>query len=158
MPVDTKLIFGLRTSEDVTLTVTGQPGPQAPDLLITTSGQEKDTEIAYSAGAWIAPLTAGDYVVRMEAPGDLWFESGVSFTLSAVSTIVIYDAAASPKPMGWTATTGAVDPKDPWPPPLAAEPLPNPTWLGETLQVLSDNVSISRGPRSSHTLPRNTAR
>jgi hypothetical protein len=157
MPIDTKLIFGLRTSEDVTLTVTGQPGPQAPDLLITRSGQEKDTVIEYSDGAWIATLTSGDYVVRMEAPGDLWFESGVSFTLSAASTIVSYDAAVSSKPMGWIATTSAVDPKNPWPPPLAAELLPNQMWLGETLQVLSDNVSIARRPPDIQ-LPRNTAR
>lgn len=159
MSVDTKLIFGLRTSEDVTLTVTGQPGAQAPDLLIKTSGQVNDAVIPYGDGAWTATLTAGDHIVRMEAPGDSWFDGEVKFTLSSASTIVIHGAAGSPKPIGWVATAGAVnDPKNPWPPPLAAKPLPNQVWLSETLQVLNEDLSVARMSPDLPTRPRKTAR
>jgi len=159
MPVDTKLIFGLRTSEDVTLTVTGQPGARAPDLLIKTSGQAKDTVIAYDNGAWTAALTAGEHVVRVEASGDSWFQGEVKFTLSSASTIVIYDTAASPQPMAWLATTGAVnDAKNPWPPPVAAEPLSNQAWLSGTLQALNKELSVSRTFPDLPSSPRKTAR
>jgi len=159
MPVDTKLIFGLRTSESITLTVTGQPGGQAPDLQIKTNGQAKDTVIAYGNGAWAAQLAAGDHVVRMTASGDSWFDGEVRFTLSSASTIVIHTTGASSQPMAWLATTGAVDdPKNPWPPPVAAEPLSNQAWLSETLQALNKELSVARTSPDLHSLPRKTAR
>lgn len=162
MPVDTKLIFGLRTSEDVTLTVTGQPGPRAPDLQIKTDGQAEDTVIGYGNGGWTAKLAAGDHVVRMTASGDSWFDGEVRFTLSSASTIVIYATRASSQPMAWLATTGVVgavnDPKNPWPPPVAAEPLSNQTWLSQTLQALNKELSVARTSPDPHSPPRKTAR
>lgn len=157
MQVDTKLIFGLRTNEDVTLTVTGQPGSRAPDLQIKTDGQAEDTVIVYGNGAWTTKLAAGDHVVRMPAPGDSWFDGEVRFTLSSASTIVIYAIRASSQPMAWLATTGAVnDPKNPWPPPLAAVPLPDQAWLSETLQALNKEVSVARTSPERHAPPRGT--
>jgi hypothetical protein len=159
MSVDTKLIFGLRTSEDVTLTVTGQPRVQAPDLQIKTNGQAKDTVIAYSNGAWTTTLTAGDHVVRMAASRDSWFDGQVRFTLSSASMIVVLATGVSPPPMAWFATTGAVDdPKDPWPPPAAAEPLSNQAWLSETLQALNNEISVTRTFPDLGSLPHKTAR
>jgi hypothetical protein len=155
MRIDTKLIFGLRTTEPVTLTLSGQPGPLPPDLLIKTSGQVKDTVIPYASGAWTAELAAGDHVVWLQAPGDCWFDGPVSFTLSSASTIVVH--AASSSPMAWRTTAGVNDPKNPWPPPLAAEPLSDQTWLGQTVQELSAQVSVERTPLASVSLPRKTA-
>jgi hypothetical protein len=143
MPV-TKLIFGLRTDEEVTLTVTGHPKDPAPDLLITTHGQTQDAVIAYDNGAWTATLPAGDYVVRME-PGDHWFEGEVKFTLSAASMIVIHGDEASPKPMAWRDMVGAVNnPKNPWPPPRISEALPDQAWFSETLAYLNSQISLAR--------------
>jgi hypothetical protein len=154
-----KLIFGLRTSEEVTLTVTGQPGPRAPDLQIKTIGQAKDTVIAYGNGAWIATLTAGDHAVWMAASDDSWFDGEVRFTLSSASAIVIHATGTSPQPMAWLASTGAVDdPKNPWPPPVAAEPLSDQAWLSGTLQDLKKGLSLLRMSPDFRSLPRKTAR
>ena len=159
MTIDTKLIFGLRTSEDITLTVTGQPGAQAPDLQIKTNGQAEDTVITYGNGAWTTKLAPGDHVVRMAAARDSWFDGEVTFTLSSASTIVVYAAGASSQPMAWLATTGAVnDPKNPWPPPVAAEPLSNQVWLSATLQALNKDLSVARTFPDPHSPSRKTAR
>jgi hypothetical protein len=158
MPIDAKFVFGLRASEIVTLTITGQPGAQPPDLRIRTYGQANDAVIAYRDGAWTTSVTAGDHVVWMEAPDERWFDGEVRFTLSASSTIVSYGGAASPKLLAWPAVSGAVrDPKYPGPPPLAAAPLPDQTWLGATLLALKQQLSVARSadPRS---LPSMTAR
>jgi hypothetical protein len=156
MPV-TKLIFGLRTDEEVTLTVTGHPKEPAPDLLITTNGQAKDAVIAYDNAAWTATLPAGDHVIRME-PGERWFDGEVSFTLSATSMIVIHGDEASPKPMAWHATIGAVNnPKNPWPPPRISEALPDQAWFSETLEYRNSQISLARSSPDLQSLLHHTA-
>jgi hypothetical protein len=159
MPV-TKLIFGLRTSQVVTLKATGQPRPPAPDLLVTTSGQPDDAVIAYGEDAWTATLPPGDHIVRLETPGDSWFDGNVAFTLSAASLIVIHGDAASPKPMAWLGTNSVSNPKNPWPAPFASEPLPNQAWFSQKLQAL--NAALSATPERNapdlQSLKRETAR
>jgi hypothetical protein len=149
MKIATKLIFGIRTSGSVSLSVTvdGQLPAQPPEVLITTCGQQ-DAVISCSNNMWVATLAAGDHVVRMPAPGDSWFDGPVTFTLSAPARIVIPGATASSPPLTWTGTVGTADTKNPWPPPLAgtldADSLSDPTWLGTTLTTLGTQVSVDR--------------
>jgi hypothetical protein len=133
-----KLLFGLRTSETVTITVTGSPGPQAPDLRISTQGSPNDAVAPYTSGAWTATVSPGDHVVRMEAPGELWFAGEIQFALSVPATIVGYGNATAPQPMAWASASGsfADDPKYPVPPPLAAVALVEQDWLSQTLLAL----------------------
>jgi hypothetical protein len=154
-----KLLFGLRTSEVITVTVTGSPGPQAPDLQITTRGLPNDAVVSYASGAWTATISPGDHVVRMEVPGELWFAGGVHFALSAPATIVGYGDASSPRPTAWVSAAGAIDdPKDPLPPPLAASAvaLADQDWLNQTLQALVPTDLKSAPPL--RTLQHKTAR
>lgn len=147
MATQTKLIFGIRTSEPVSLTLTadGPLSQQPPDLLIKTS--EQQIAIPCSNNAWVTTLGAGDHIAYMPAPGDRWFDAPLTFTLSAPATIVSCTGAAK-EPLTWTATAGtAGDPKDPWPPPLASSdtaPLANPAWLGSTLTTMKSQVSLDR--------------
>lgn len=145
MPVDAKFIFGVRTSETVTLTLTGHPGAIVPDLLIKTRGKVNDAVIGYDSGAWTATLVAGDYIVWMAVPEGGWFEGDVQFTLSTASTIVSYGDSTWSKLVAWLATSGAVrDPKYPPPPPLAAVPLTDQAWFSESLQTLKGTLSLVR--------------
>ena len=147
MATQTKLIFGIRTSEPVSLTLTADAplSRKPPDLLIKTSKQE--IAIPYSNNAWVTTLDAGDHIAYMPAPGDSWFETPLTFTLSTPATIVSCKGAAK-EPLAWTATVGtASDPKDPWPPPLDSNdpaPLANPAWLGSTLTTMKSQVSLDR--------------
>ena len=139
-----RLIFGIRTSEPLTLSVTtsGPLPPQPPDLRLKTQGQ--DTTISCSNGAWVAPLEAGDHVVYMPAPGDHWIDARLEFTLSAPATIIGRDRASGTLKT-WTAATGASDPKNPGPPPISsAVPLPGSTWIGCTIAAMSTQVEDAR--------------
>jgi len=139
-----KMLFGIRTSEPVSLSITAD-GPlpqQPPDLRIKTSEQE--IAIPYSDNAWVTTLGAGDHIAYMLAPGDSWFDARLTFSLGAPATIVSCTGAASAL-LTWTATAGvAGDPKNPWPPPLdgnATAPLARSAWLGSTLTTMSSQVS-----------------
>jgi hypothetical protein len=150
MKIDTRLMFGIRTSGSVSLLVTvdGQLPAQPPDLVISTRGQN-DVVISCTNNTWAATLGDGEHVVRMPAPGNSWFEDPVTFSLSAPATIVIPGDTASSPLVTWTATAGAAsDPKNPWPPPLAgmldAGLLADPTWFGDTLTTLREQVSTER--------------
>jgi len=140
-----RLLFGIRTSEPLTLSVTasGPLPPQPPDLQLKTQGQ--DTTIDCNNGTWVAPLEAGDHVVYMPAPGDGWIDARLEFTLSAPATIVSSDGASGTLKT-WTAATGASDPKNPGPPPISsAVPLPpDSTWIGRTIVAMSTQVSDAR--------------
>jgi len=139
-----RLIFGIRTSEPLTLSVTtsGPLPQQPPDLRLKTQGQ--DTAILCSNNTWVAPLEAGDHIVYMPAPGDSWIDAQLEFTLSAPATIVGSDGASGTLKT-WTAATGASDPKNPGPPPSSsAVPLPGSTWIGCTIAAMSTQVPDAR--------------
>lgn len=158
---DTKLLFGLRTGQKITLTVTGQPVSRAPELWILASGQAEHTVIAYdrSRGNWTTTLLPGDYIVQMDAPGDSWFEGEVAFTLSAPATIFGSDAPVPAQPVAWTAAAGAArDPKNPSPPGLAARTVPDARWLSATLQSLYGRLRPRRSPPLNLPMPRPAAR
>lgn len=139
-----RLIFGIRTSKALTLSVTtnGKLPEQPPDMRLKT--QEQDIAIPCSNGSWCATMEAGDHVVYMPAPGDSWVDAQLELTLSAPATFVGSDGVNSTLKT-WTAATGAVDPKNPGPPPLSgAVPLPGSTWIGCTIVAMSAEVSDAR--------------
>jgi hypothetical protein len=149
MKTPTRLLFGVRTSGTVSLTVTasGNLPAHPPDLCIRTS--ENDIAILCSNKTWVATLNAGDHVVHMPAPDDRWFDGPLSFTLSAPAIIVAPKNRSGGGPLvSWTATTGTSDPKDPLPPPLTASPeaalLAESTWLRSTLTTHGAQVSTDR--------------
>jgi hypothetical protein len=149
MKTPTRLLFGVRTSGTIALTVTarGPLLPQPPDLRIRTSGD--DIAIRCNNNTWVATLDAGDHVVYMPAPGDRWFDAPLTFTLSAPAIIVAPENRSGGGPLvSWTATTGTSDPKDPLPPPLTGSPeaalLAESTWLRSTLTTHGAQVSTDR--------------
>jgi hypothetical protein len=143
-----RLIFGLRTSGPLSLSVTADgPFPEPPpDLRIRTSGQE--IAIPCDNNTWVTTLTPGDHVAYLTVSDERWFENLFTFTLSASAAIVTYDKKARALVI-WTGKAGnASDPKNPWPPPLAAtiDPatLGDLTWLSGTLTTLNAQVSTDR--------------
>jgi hypothetical protein len=155
MKIEPKIIFGIRTSGAVTLTITaeGQLPQQLPDLWIKTS--EKECTVPCSNKTWVTPLGVGDYIVYMPAPGESWFDGRLTFELSAPAMIVSYiNTDTAKKLQAWTVaagtavTVGMADSKNPWPPPLASNvdpaPLADPVWLGSTLATMAEQVTITR--------------
>ncbi len=152
MKTQTRLIFGIRTSGTVSLSVTaeGQLPQQPPDLRIKTS--ERDIAIPCSNRTWLTTLDAGDHIAHLPAPGDSWFEAQLRFTLSAPATIVGYSGTAE-KLLTWTTAAGvandlANDPKNPWPPPLEGNAdaglLADSEWLRSTLTTMKAQIAIER--------------
>lgn len=150
MKTPTRLLFGVRTTGTISLTLTasGQLPPQVPDLRICTSG--KDVAIPCSNGTWIATLDAGDHVVHLPAPSDDSLDGPLTFTLSAPATIVAAPDRSGAPLVSWTTATGTAssDPKNPWPPPVASALdlalLADSTWLGSALTTQGSQVSIDR--------------
>jgi len=158
--MDTKLLFGLRTNQQVTLTVVGQPGSQAPELWILSRGQQTYTVIAYDRdhGHWATALAAGDHIVRMDAPGDSWFAGEVTFTLGTEQTIVVCDDKAMWQPVSWVAANGVVnDPKYPSPPLRAASQVTGSDWLPGTLKPLYEQLASRRGAPDLRAIPARSA-
>jgi hypothetical protein len=150
MKTPTRLLFGVRTTGTVSLTIaaSGQLPPQVPDLRICTSGQ--DVAVPCSNGTWVAILDAGDHVVHLPASSDNSLDGPLTFTLSAPATIV---AAADPSGaplVSWTTTIGATssDPKNPWPPPatgsLDIALLADSTWLISGLTTAGAQAIVER--------------
>ena len=149
MKTPTRLLFGVRATGTVSLTITAsrQLPLQVPDLRICTSGH--DIAIPCSDSAWVATLEPGDHVVHLPAPNDDSLDGPLTFTLSAPATIV---AAADPSGaplVSWTATTGtSSDPKNPVPPPainsLDLAQLADSTWLRSTLTTFDMQAVIER--------------
>jgi hypothetical protein len=148
-----QLIFGIRASGDLTLTLTatGDLPAQLPDLQIKTAG--KDIAIAFSSGSWVASVSAGDSVVYVPDEGDSCLVASLAFTLSAPATIIAA-ASADESLISWTATTGATigarDVKNPWPPPGSAQttPLADPGWIGSTLGTMATQAASLRSASS----------
>ncbi|HEU4727529.1 MAG TPA: hypothetical protein VFT22_06565 [Kofleriaceae bacterium] len=143
-----RLIFGLRTSEPLTLSVTATgPFPEPPpDLRVSTNGQE--IAVPCNNNAWVANLAPGDQVAYLAVSDVRWFDVPFAFELSALATIVTYDQTRQP-PVIWNGKGGnASDPKNPWPPPLAATIDPatigDLTWLSGTLTTLNAQVVTDR--------------
>jgi hypothetical protein len=145
--IDMQLLFGIRASGNVTLTVTatGDLSTQPPDLRIKTA--VKDIAIEFSNGTWVASVAAGDSIVYVPDQGDSCVVAPLAFTLSAPVTIIAV-ASADKSLISWTAKTGATigatDVKDPWPPPGSAQttPLADPAgWIGSTLRTMGAAAS-----------------
>jgi hypothetical protein len=147
MKTPTRLLFGVRTTGTVSLTITasGQLPQQVPDLRICTSGQ--DVPIPCSNNQWVATLGAGDHVVRLPAPYDTSLDGPLTFTLSDPATIVAAANSSGAPLMSWTATTGmSSDPKNPWPPPATGSaPLADSSLLVSRLTTAGAQVDPLRG-------------
>lgn len=144
-----QLLFGIRASGDVTLTVTatGALPIKLPDLRIKTAGQ--DVAFSFSSRTCVANLVAGDSIVYVPGQGDDCLLAPLTFTLSAPATIITA-ASADESPISWTATTGASDVKNPWPPPDSAQttPLADAGWIGSTLGTMGAQAASLRSSPS----------
>lgn len=136
-----QLIFGIRTTGTVTLTVTatGALPAQPPELRIKTAGEE--TVVTCTGSSWVANVTAGDSIVYIPDQGDRCLSAALAFTLSTPATIITV-ASPGTSPVSWTASAGAGsnNVKDPWPPPplsIQVAPLTDPGWIGSTLGTMS---------------------
>jgi hypothetical protein len=152
MSMQIKLLFGLRTSESVTLTVNAVPDEPAPDLRILSNGQTDDVIIAYANEGWRVRLVPGDHVVRIETPADSDF-AGVQFTLSPAATIIGGDVAEPSKLVAWTAPGAVNNPKDPRLLSCTAVPLVEESWLSQTLRSLASTIPIDSADRSMPVSP-----
>jgi hypothetical protein len=149
MKTPMRLLFGIRTTGTVSLSITAN-GPlpsQPPDLRIKTS--EQDIGIACSNNTWVASLDAGDHIVYMPASGDCWFEAPLAFTVSAPATLIAPANPSGAPLVSWAGTAGTTsDPKNPWPPPLVgnldAALLAESTWLCNALMTVDAQISSER--------------
>lgn len=149
MKTPARLLFGVRTTGTISLTITAsvQLPSQVPDLCIRTTGH--NVAIPCANGAWIATLEAGDHVIHLPAPKDGSLDSPFTLALSTPATIVASTNLSGTPLMSWTAETAAsTDPKNPWPPPLTGSPdaasLADSTWLRSTLTSLGAQLSVDR--------------
>jgi len=153
MSVDTMLIFGIHTTTNFVLKVTGSPSDPAPPLLIQNS--QKEESIAYNNGAWETQLLAGDNVVRIEGK----FSGAMAFSVPPDS--IIYSCLHNAPPIiSWTVTDGTItvnDSKDPWPPPATPVGPGTSDWLATTLEKLRKNITIERSLPSG-AMPARTAK
>lgn len=150
MKIATRMLFGVRASSSVSLSITvnGKLPAQPPDLVITTRRQA-DTMVACNDNTWTVSLGAGDHVVFLPEPEGGSIQDPVVFTFDAPVTIVVPGDTTSASPVTWTAAAGAVsNPKDPWPPPfvdkLDGAALVDATWFNGTLTNLSTQVLLQR--------------
>ena len=149
MKTPTRLLFGVRTTGSVSLTLTpsGQLSSQAPELCVRTSGQT--SAIACCNNSWVAILDAGDHIIHLPAPSDRSLDAPLTFTFSAPTTLVAPADSSGTRLVSWTAATGASsDPKDPLPPPLTGgidlSLLPDSTWLHSTLTSQGAQAYVER--------------
>jgi hypothetical protein len=152
-----RLIFGIRTTGTVSLSITAQ-GPlpkQPPSLMIKTNTQV--TAVCCSNNTWCATVGAGDQIVYLPAAGDSWFDAPLTLTLSAPATIVSLDSNTAPQ--AWVATEGTVgvlDVKNPWPPPNLSKldaPLLDAAWLTTTLVQMSPPSDVRWTPEEPAARP-----
>ena len=150
MKTPTRLLFGVRTTSSVSLTLTASAplSAQVPDLCVRTSGQT--SAIACCNNSWVATLDAGDHVVHLPAPSDGSLDGPLTLTLSAPA-ILVGPANASGTPLvSWPATVIATssDPKDPLPPPatgtLDLSLLADSAWLHSTLTSQGAQAYVER--------------
>lgn len=159
MNTPTRLLFGVRTTGTVSLTIkaSGQLPPQVPDLCICTSGPDLATPCSNnvwvatpcSNNAWVATLDAGDHVVHLPASSDTSMDGPLTVEFSAPAIIVTApDPSGAPLVSGTTTISASSDPKNPWPPPatgsLAATTLADSTWLVNTLTTQSAQAIVER--------------
>lgn len=147
-----KLLFGIRTSEAVSLSITTQAklSEQPPSLMIRPSGGPQDTAVFCSGNTWAATLNSGDHVIYMAASGDSWFDGPVSFTFSA--PVMIVALTSSQALQAWTAAKGTVganplDAKNPLPPPgsnVESAPPLDAAWLTSTLVEMNAGAQDAR--------------
>jgi hypothetical protein len=148
MSKDYKLIYGVRTSGTVTLTVNGSPTANPPALHVRTLGGTEAT-IPYANTRWSATLQAGDHVIWMTPSNDTWFDGEVVISSNPESQFIgCHKSEGCAKT--WRATSFVVeDPKDPGSPPTiaataAASNLPTSAWITDTMRQLINDASVAR--------------
>lgn len=159
MTVYTKLLFGVRTTAEVTLTVVGNVGTTAPQLLVQTCGQPGQTAVDCVNGTWAKTLPPGDHVVRIEMTSDQLFGGSVDITLTPPSTILVVPNQNDGSVTAWSGVKASSDPKNPIPPPVQLDvvSLPNGDWLAATLTQLTKQIVLpARDP--VHMPPRRPSR
>lgn len=115
----TKIIFGLRLSAPAVLVVTGSPKDPAPALRVLHGAGDALVPYAAANKGWQTKLEEGDHLVRIDCDDAQDFDGGLAVTLQGPPAIFI-SQSPDRKLVAWTATGAGSDPKDPWPPPVAA--------------------------------------
>ena len=143
MTLITYFICGVRVEGTTKLELQLRGGATAPTPALrhlARSGREQP--VTGDNGRWSVALEAGDHIIRIEH--EEYAESvwpGVTFTLSPGGILV--RSPPQSKLEAWQADAGGSDPKDPWPPPGAAQPLPDAQWFQQTFDSLP--VMLTRG-------------
>lgn len=138
-----KLIFGVNTTSQVTLTIA--EGPKAPSADLVAVGRDGSTQYkSYDEDgqAWELTLAAGDYVLTLTLDEAQWFEGALTSTAGATVNCVYYGPYNGvDETVAWAETVAATsgDPKDPWPPPgttLVTLPTVSREWFTDRLSQL----------------------
>lgn len=148
MKTSARLLFGVRVSRQVRLSMTVDGGPQLPQDLQIRSVDAGDRAVAHQNAAWTVVLEAGDHIVLLPAHGEAWFEEPVHLSLDVPATIFIVSDSVAGALISWTTDLSvASDPKNPWPPPAISsctEVPPGSSWFLETLTALRDEIRVDR--------------
>ena len=146
----TYFICGFRVSTPTTLAIAVRtdhvppiPAPDPlPSLRLMSKGHAEGPPIAGKDGGWKIPeLAAGDHVLRIDHE-ELATWPGVALAVTSGAAVTLVTEAVPGEVVGWQATSAKSDPKDPWPPPIAAKPVPNSDWFKTTFDV--DNLVLPR--------------
>jgi hypothetical protein len=114
-----KAVFGLHVTGPTTLSVKAQAGTVKNDPVLTISTRKGKVQRLPGAGEWKVALEAGDHIVQLD--GD--FRSAIDIGVVPAAVFISLADSGSKDLVAWPGG-GATkqDVKDPWPPPIVAEP------------------------------------
>ena len=146
MSVSPRLLLGVSCAETVTLEVAGSISSN-PKLQVWkptgTPGEPDLIEYDAGAGRWQVSLTAGIYLLRIDA-AETATATALTVSASAAVTFTRFgdEPAVGPVPISRTwVGTSAVGPgvvQDPWPPPGSGNTLE--PWLGRAVREHHEEV------------------
>jgi hypothetical protein len=147
-----KLIFGVNTANQVTLTITLGPKKASADLLaISRDGSEQTKSYDEATRSWVITLPAGDHVLTLTLTQAQWFDGALTSTAGASVNYVYYGPYNGvDETVAWAETVAATtgDAKDPWPPP-SGTPVTLATvskdWFTDKLATLRADQNTPRG-------------
>jgi hypothetical protein len=148
MKKSARLLFGVRASAEVTLTVVvrGAPPPQPLELQICTSGGA-DRAVHSSGTTWTTTLAPSEHTVFLPIPNDVRLEDSLSVSISEPVRIVVLAGQAGAL-ASWITDVGiSADPKNPWPPPNVSHLGYEPTgsgWMRDKLATFREGIALER--------------
>ncbi len=150
MIIATFFVCGLRVPGPTTCEIVNHAKLAEPVKLEIQAGEGGATKVTANASGWKVTLTKGAYIIQVTAPleGSEPGKSGTGGLDLTCKGVEAFVEVRAEKVMAWgdvAVASTSVDPKDPWPPPLAQGKATDTTWFEKIFPTL--NVVMPRsGP------------